>query len=393
MAFKIGAWVPYWQYDKALFTVEKNLDIFGDILLFNWDCYSDGSVKSLWYDPVPVKRLKETRLPYYATFVSKMSGAEAADLFDDKDRSKNLAKNMITAAREIGAHGLDLDFETINFGHSGDSYSRMTAGYPRFVALLKKMAGSKLKVSTTIPARWSDNIPDWGCYDYKALGDASDLVRIMAYDHHWSGGPAGPVAPLRWCRQVVKYTASKIDPSKVYFGVAAYGYDWPTIGNGKTVASRNADSLAAANNTSVRYRPIVGEGYFKYGGNVVWVGTSIGMAQRLRMSQKAGMAGIAIWSLGDESSDAFDTMRRVLKFDEADSTPYPGREALSDGASNEYVKILATRLQAKGYLTRLTDTYDQTIMDAVKAYKKDKSYLVINSKVGRVAWKSIVNSI
>lgn len=393
MAFKIGAWVPYWQYDKALTTVEANLDIFGDILLFNWDCYADGSVKSLWYDEIPIKRLKATKLPYYTTFVSKMSGSEAADLFGDKANSQKLAKNMVAAAKEIGASGLDLDFETINFGHSGDSYNRLKKNYPTFIKTLKKAAGTRLKVSVTVPARWSDDIPDWGCYDYEALGKAADLVRIMAYDYHWSGGPAGPVAPLNWGKQVIQYAIAKIEPSKVYFGVPAYGYDWPTVGNGQTIPARSADSIAAAHGTSVKHKTLVGEGQFKYGGNIVWVATSTGMAQRVRAAQKAGLAGIAIWSLGDEASDAFEAMRRVIKFDSADAVAYPGRQMFAPGSTNDYVRTLTTRLQAKGYMSRVTSTYDDTVKAAVLAYKKANDYIIVNTRTTRAVWNRIVNSL
>ena len=111
MSFKVSAWVPYWQHDAAITAAEQNKDIVGDLLLFNWECHSDCSVKSLWYDPVPVDRLKKGGFSYWVTFVSAMNGKDAADIFGDAAKLKTLIKNMVTVAKQTGAVGLDLDFE------------------------------------------------------------------------------------------------------------------------------------------------------------------------------------------------------------------------------------------------------------------------------------------
>jgi len=323
MSFKISAWVPYWQHDAAITTAEQNKDIVGDLLLFNWECHSDCSVKSLWYDPVPVDRLKKGGFSYWVTFVSAMNGAAAADIFGNTTKSKTLIKNMISVAKQTGAIGLDLDFESINFGHSGDSHARLTVNYPKFVALLKQTAGT-LKVSVTVPARISDSIPDWSCYDYKELGAACDLIRIMAYDDHWSGGPAGPVADIRWGRKVMLYSKSKVPAGKTSFGIPAYGYDWPLVGNGKTIAARQADALAAKNGTKVSYQSLTTcEGTFSYSGRTVWVATSAGMAKRASEAKAQGFESICIWSLGDQPGDAFAQIRKAIGTSAPSPTPTP----------------------------------------------------------------------
>ena len=45
-------------------------------------------------------------------------------------------------------------------------------------------------------------------YNYKALGAATDRVRIMTYDFHWSGGSAGPIAPKWWVQDVVSFAVT-----------------------------------------------------------------------------------------------------------------------------------------------------------------------------------------
>lgn len=304
----INGWIPYWQHEESLTTVEENKDIFNDVLLFDWVCEADGSVKSHWYDPVPIDRLRVIGCPYWATFTSSMTGREAADMFDDVMASRNLAKKMIDVAKSIGAVGLDLDFESINFNHSGNSKSRLKANYPKFLAVVSDLSGA-LKVSATIPARLSDDDPDWAVYDYAAIGKSVDLVRIMSYDNHTGDGPAGPVSPLNWYKNVQQYAISRIPANKLQMGIPAYGYVWP---DGTTLNSDKAEDFANSHGVKLRYDMEAAEGTFSYGNNVVWVATPASMAIRARVSREAGIAGVSIWSVGDEASMSWSLMRKAV---------------------------------------------------------------------------------
>lgn len=377
MTFKVGGWVPYWQYDAALKTVEANKDIFGDILLFDWVCKGNGTVLNEWYDPIPTTRLKATGLPYWATFTSGMNGKAAADMFDDPSKSQVLINNMISVAKNIGAVGLDLDFETINFGHTGNSSTRLKTNFPKFLSQLKKSAGT-LKVSATIPARVSDTDPDWAVYDYAAIGSSVDIVRIMAYDNHDAGSQPGPVAPIAWVNLVTKYAKSKIPAAKLHIGVPAYGYDWPFSGNGKTVNAKDATNLATSKGTVVKYDAISGEGTFKYSGNTVWVATSTGIAKRASDSKLAGVAGIAIWSIGDEAPDTFAAIRKAIN---VTPTPPPAPKPkislkmVQPGKTNAQVTIVQGALRRAGfYRGNSSGTFDAYTKNAYALYQRHLGY-------------------
>lgn len=304
----INGWVPYWQHDVALSAIENNKNAFNDVLLFGWSCKADLSVLSQWYDPVPVARLKALGLPYWTTFTSAMTGPAAADLFDSNEKSQKMIDRMVATATSIGATGIDVDFESINFNHSGDSLPRTQSGYPRFLAQLKASAGS-LKVSATIPARIADDDPDWKTYDFKKIGESVDLVRVMAYDHHTGSDSMGPVAPMDWYVKVLSYSKTRVPPSRLQMGVPAYGYRWP---DGKTIFSKDATSLASANGTSVAYDATAKEGTFSYGNSTVWVATPKSMADRVKLCKVAGINGVAIWSIGDEDPASWPAMRLQL---------------------------------------------------------------------------------
>ena len=383
MTFKVGGWLPYWQYAAGLTEIEKNKDIFGDILLFDWECHSDSTVKTNWYDPVPVARLKATGLPYWVTFTSAMTGAEAADLFDNAAKSQTLINNMINVAKSINAVGLDLDFESINFKHSGNSATRLKVNYPKFIALLKKSAGT-LKVSTTIPARVSDTDPDWAVYDYAAIGKVSDIVRIMSYDYHTGGDSVGPVSPMPWYTKVQVYAKSRIPADKLQMGIPAYGYSWPS---GKTINAREADALAKSNGTKVTYDIANAEGTFSYNGNTVWVATSIGMATRATTSKNSGVSGVAIWSIGDEASDAFALIRKAITPTPSPApkpTPTPAPKPViktvsvamvQPGKKNDQVTIVQSALHRAGFYSGgATNVFDANTVSAYSKFQQSLGY-------------------
>jgi len=380
MVFKVGGWLPYWQYAAGLTEIEKNKDIFGDILLFDWECHSDSTVKTNWSDPIPVARLKATGLPYWVTFTSAMTGLEAADLFDNAAKSQTLINNMIKVAKSINAVGLDLDFESINFKHSGNSANRLKTNYPKFIALLKKNAGT-LKVSTTIPARTSDTDPDWAVYDYAMIGSVSDVVRIMSYDYHTGGDSVGPVSPMPWYIKVQTYAKSRIPAVKLQMGIPAYGYEWPS---GKTINAREADALAKSHGTKVTYDIANAEGTFSYSGNTVWVATSVGMGTRASYSKNAGVNGAAIWSIGDEASDAFTLIRKTITpaIPAPKPTPIPkpvvkkvSVASVQPGKKNDQITVVQNALHRAGFYSGgATGIFDPNTVKAYSKFQKSLGY-------------------
>jgi hypothetical protein len=309
-----------------------------------------------------------------------MTGLEAADLFDNAAKSQTLINNMIKVAKSINAVGLDLDFESINFKHSGNSANRLKTNYPKFIALLKKNAGT-LKVSTTIPARTSDTDPDWAVYDYAMIGSVSDVVRIMSYDYHTGGDSVGPVSPMPWYIKVQTYAKSRIPAVKLQMGIPAYGYEWPS---GKTINAREADALAKSHGTKVTYDIANAEGTFSYSGNTVWVATSVGMGTRASYSKNAGVNGAAIWSIGDEASDAFTLIRKAITpaLPAPKSTPIPkpvvkkvSVASVQPGKKNDQITVVQNALHRAGFYSGgATGIFDPNTVKAYSKFQKSLGY-------------------
>jgi hypothetical protein len=101
--------------------------------------------------------------------------------------------------------------------------------YERFLdQLLRRFRGTPVRLSVDLHPRTSDDAPyDGAAFQrWRALaGRDLDFV-IMGYDHAWASSPPGPVAPLGWTLEVMKYAAATLPPERIVFALPLYGYRW-----------------------------------------------------------------------------------------------------------------------------------------------------------------------
>src|SRR4030095_11792147 len=70
--------------------------------------------------------------------------------------------------------------------------------------------------------------PDRNCSAYSA---ATDYLIVMAYDQHWTGSDAGPVAAQDWFEQNLIKRMRELDPNKTIIALGNYGYNWSDANN------------------------------------------------------------------------------------------------------------------------------------------------------------------
>lgn len=241
------------------------------------------------------------------------------EFFDDKlahkvlsvqENRKNLEKNILKLIRENGYEGVNIDIEAVP--PADRNY------YTVFLSELKKMFepyGYLLTVS--IPAKtWDTPQSAWsGAYDYRAIGRQADIVVIMTYDEHWSGGKPGPIASFPWVQSVLDYATWCIPRHKLLMGVAAYGYDWSAAGT-KSVDWNNVDPLIRR--YGARWDDYLCTPHLEYwdGSGVsheVWFENKYSLGLKLDLANAYGVAGIAIWRLGREDASFWETVQRKFQ--------------------------------------------------------------------------------
>jgi spore germination protein YaaH len=209
--------------------------------------------------------------------------------------------------------------------HDRGPADRIAAQFPAFIAqacaalhaIHRSCQVTAMPRTTSAQVYWRGELATW-VYDYGALARAADRLQVMAYDDHSINfGPVGPVAPLPWVRQVVAYTSSQTPLDRVELGLAAYGYDWSSPGNGTSLPARQAAQLAAQVGAHVRWSPTQGEDSFTYtqrgSRHTVWFENAAADGDRAAIAAADGFAGVAIWAAGDEQPGVWPLLRGLRR--------------------------------------------------------------------------------
>ena len=119
---------------------------------------------------------------------------------------------MTTFVQDNKFAGICVDFEEPPALSQGNLLTFMQELHTTFAA-------NGLLVFQAVPF---DN-PDW---NYKAYSAANDYLILMAYDQHWTGSDAGPVAAQDWFEQNLIKRMRELDPAKTIIALGNYGYNW-----------------------------------------------------------------------------------------------------------------------------------------------------------------------
>jgi len=127
----------------------------------------------------------------------------------------------------------------------------------------------------------------------------------MAYDAHFPGGTAGPLAPIDWLDRVAIFAKQTIPSHKQVFGLAWYGYDW--LGTeATTITWPQAVALAKSNNV-IPSRDQNGELSFHYEGHDVWFqdAESYRIKTAYLIRHHPWIGGFAHWRSGTEDPEVW----------------------------------------------------------------------------------------
>ncbi|MEK7476984.1 MAG: glycosyl hydrolase family 18 protein [Candidatus Coatesbacteria bacterium] len=208
---------------------------------------------------------------------------------------------LVTLVTAHGYDGIEIDYELMKGGDRAAFTAFMTELSAALHARGKLLAGA-------FHPKVAEPGDDWGpsAQDWEALGKLVDSFRIMTYDHHYSGGPAGPLAALPWFKEVLAFAVARVPKEKILMGIPTYGYDWTGSRTGKAtdVVPRTAPELAKKKGARIQRDPDSGEPHFSYLENTdehfVWYEDAACLPAKLAAVRAAGVAGIAVWRLGSE---------------------------------------------------------------------------------------------
>lgn len=142
--------------------------------------------------------------------------------------------------------------------------------------------------------------PAWDLAAYAAV---ADRIVLMAYDEHWMGGEAGPIASQPWFARVVAAAVTQAGADKAIIALGSYAYDWA----GRDTAPLSvpdAWALARRAGTLPRFDAASGNWHFAYRergrDHQVWLLDAVTAHNQLRAVARTGAGAIALWRLGSE---------------------------------------------------------------------------------------------
>jgi spore germination protein YaaH len=347
----LSGWLPDYSLARNLPTVEGNLDLIRDISPFWYGLTDETTIKDKYAigkytTPIEqvIARLKANGLLLLPTITDDNPKLVLANLLANPNSRTNIVQTIKSLVIKYNYDGIDLDFETF---YTQDGRSSWVTLKPNWIAFIKELSTAlhdqgKL-LSVTTPPDFAPETKRAGnsVYSWAEIGPLIDRLRIMAYD--FSTTSPGPIGPLPWSEDAVKYAVTQMPASKVYLGIPGYGRDWITkvdgvcpkdfatsvvVGAKATVIMREALALATGNNATPTYSEINAESTFTYkktyvdptnsasfctASRTVWYPDERSYTARTNLVGKYRLGGIAVWTFGMENAAAITTIRDIAK--------------------------------------------------------------------------------
>jgi HAD superfamily hydrolase (TIGR01509 family) len=338
----INAWAPYWVIADATATVAAHGGMLHEVSPFGYSTTGAGASDIVFGHnaealPALIDAIRLSGAKVIPAITDAMpAGGMAAVLADPTTRAQHVAA-IVGLVQQQGFDGIDIDYEQFAFT---DSRTTWEATRPNWVAFIDELAGAlhdrgKLLTVSIPPIYDTDRSADSGywVYDYAAMGEHADRIRIMAYDY--STARPGPIAPISWVRSTVRAAKKAVaDDSKLVLGVPLYGRNWvvatsgtcPADAPGKVDPSlREVDALIAQYAANPLRDEATQESSFIYRRDSSDGTTSCTQAREVHYVDAAGararvdlarterIGGVALWALGYDSEATWAALADVAR--------------------------------------------------------------------------------
>jgi len=348
----LTGWIPYYGMKSALPAAVTNGDLIQEVMPFWYSLKSATSIADL-YKPanpsvpisIPLTTMRDSGFTIIPTITDGTAKLVLSGLIAKAKTRTQVVATITKLVMDNNFDGIDLDFEGFAFV---DGISTWSATRPNWVLFVQELSASlhaqnKL-LSITTPVLFDPTTGKKGYYlfDWAAISPMIDRLRIMTYDY--STGSQGPIGPIAWVDESVKYAVSVIAASKIYIGVPGYGRDWVTKVEGvcpsqysKAIAvgakpavfvQRDAITLAANYRTVPTFNATYSEATFSYkkvyegvsaaglatkctATRRAWYQNAQSYTDRANLVAKYRLGGITLWTLGMQDTDAIQAVRTV----------------------------------------------------------------------------------
>jgi spore germination protein len=262
---------------------------------------ADGMINWDKTNPDTVDYLLQTGLEF-VVLVTSGSGRNGSAILANNIHRRNALNSIAAYVARVKPDGICLDFEYLD--------PVLKKEFTQFCIEVKDvLAGKKLFIAAFPYVDWDE--PAKEVYDYRRLGEIGDGVIVMTYDQHRPKDKPGPVASRDWVEANLEYFLARIEPEKLWLGIAGYGYQWQT-GKGKATAlpAWYCREKAITGSIADTYHPETGNDHLQYTANgktsTIWWESARGMREKMALATEHSLAGVALWRLGYEEKEFWE---------------------------------------------------------------------------------------
>ena len=334
----LDAWVPYWALDASLPDARQRVPSMREVSPF-W--FNAAGVEQIVVDPNASVELtsefmdtvRGLDVDVVPSIIDALPAGEMAAILADPITRAQHVETIRTFAADGDYDGIDIDYEQFAFADGRETWA---ATRPNWVAFITELAavlhsdGRSLTVSVppVYDAGQTSESGFW-VYDYGAISDHVDRIRMMTYD--FSVSEPGPIAPLEWVESaIVGAIEATGSPDKLVLGLPAYGRNWPVRTTGvcpatdvpgrTSVSARSVDELIQRRDASPIPVDATGEWQFEYDLEVSdGIATCVqtrqvhyvdgdGIALRMDLARQYRLDGVALWAFGFDDDAVWDAI-------------------------------------------------------------------------------------
>lgn len=292
-----------WE-DGSLESLQQNIWKI-DTLIPEW-IFLDGPNGKLYFDDMQMQDIVNATIEKVRTDLAIVPSIKNYDLktrtWDIDTLAQMLAspeargstvQNALEYVLKYGYQGINVDFERVP-----------PTSYPNLILFMQELFDvfnpHSLEVSIDIP------ITELADFPYDKMLNAVDRFFFMAYDEHYIGGHAGPIASMEWFHRSLKNLLKHIPPEKCVLAVGNYSYDWNLASNKAFYQGfEKAIDKARKSNSEIKFDPKTMNPHFTYDDDnnekhEVWFLDAITAYNQILLGRRHGITEFALWELGSE---------------------------------------------------------------------------------------------
>lgn len=318
---RVAGNLVFWDQARGFDAITANADVLSEVSPFWYRVLADGrvvpyttSAGGTYEDPSILTFLRANGIQVIPTVANIIDGrwdgqAVSRILRDATLRALNIDA-LVQLAVGKGYDGIDLDYEDLPAADRS-AFSAFVSSLASALHARGKVLSVNVYAKTSEPGTWSG--PQ--AQDWRAIGQAADQVRIMAYEYHWSSSGPGPIAPVWWVRDVLAFARTAIPADRITHGLPLYGYDWVGQSGVDTVWSQSM-ALASQHGATIRWDAASGTSWFEYTAqntrHTVWFENGRSTDAKLQAAADYRVSGVALWRLGGEDPATWTALRTRL---------------------------------------------------------------------------------